>query len=162
LIILIDQQRGSYLCPQSDFVKHGFFIIRKILTPDKFNYKSMQCFLCEENPVLVKIGEETPACQKPIKKSTPTGCYGCGKKINLEQDEYHHCKKCDNYSICQNCRLCNNGHSLIKTIFLSKIANGYSGDSFVCNICRSNEKTTISGIWHCTACEYDACTKCLK
>lgn len=122
----------------------------------------MQCFNCEGNPNLVKIPEDAPADQRPTPKVNPTRCFGCGTKINFEQDEFYQCKKCEGYHVCRTCRLCNNAHSLIKTTYLSKISNGYSGDGFVCNICRANEKTTISGIWHCTACEYDACTKCLK
>jgi len=118
----------------------------------------MQCTQCPAKPKLTHHLENEFDGYAP----EPFKCYGCGTEITAETDEFWECKTCTVYKLCDECRFCSKGHGLVKTIFLSNISTGYGNNGFICNICKSNGRTTDCGIWHCTPCEYDVCIKCLE
>lgn len=122
----------------------------------------MQCYKCPSNPRLTKVDSELDRSERPHFSEEKINCFGCGTKIKVDVDDFYHCGTCSKYSLCDTCRFCNNGHALIKSTYLKNMNAGYSNDSFICNTCSANSKAQLGGIWHCTYCEYDACSKCLE
>ena len=76
-------------------------------------------------------------------------------------DDFYYCDSHNNYFICSECRVCKKGHFLQKVRYLNKINSLYLENGFGCDICGESKIVTDNGIWHCAACSYDVCEKCL-
>ena len=79
----------------------------------------MQCIKCKTSPVnLTHFIDQNDKKPRP-KLATPIiNCYGCGTIVNTEIDPMHHCLTCNAYSLCDDCRFCDNGHALTKATYL--------------------------------------------
>ncbi len=116
----------------------------------------MHCAKCKFKSKL-KLEKEIDKIPNYSKKL----CSACG--IELLKSKYaFYCNKCMNYYLCDECRVCKNFHFMKKTINLKNILSTYSNDKFFCDYCNINGKTDDRGVWHCTACSYDVCIKCLE
>jgi len=121
----------------------------------------MQCFKCPGKPVLSFIKPELSEYDRPKIGEGGIDCYACGRLIEDKKESFYHCSKCLILNYCETCRFCDHGHTLIKTVKLSNLNSGYSGNKFICNLCKGHHQAGDRGIWHCTSCEYDVCPGCL-
>lgn len=122
----------------------------------------MNCPKCPGQPKLVqyKFSESATADYPATDLEL---CNGCGRKVDQRLCEtFWYCVGCHKWKYCEFCRYCPKLHCLRKVVMLGNINPIYTNNSFNCNICKKNAKTTDDGIWHCSTCQYDVCPTCLE
>ena len=108
----------------------------------------MKCFKCQARLFL-----------GPLAASETRDCSACGRLLLSASKHGFSCPNCPAVAFCKHCRVCTRGHNMKKCVVLmNKSGPYYSG--FKCDVCGSNGVMVPQGVWHCTDCEFDICSKC--